>query len=153
MDNLKKWLVPLLEEKGCLLYDVEWDKKMKPPVLRVMIDRVNGPVDLDICAECSEAISEKLDEKDEFSGEYMLEVCSPGAERELKTPEQIKAQEGKYVMVRMKEPVNSFNEVTGKLEQVDEDGTLTISFFIKGRPKKVTVTADNIALIMSAVKL
>lgn len=152
MENLKTWIEPLLEAKGCMLYEIQWDTSMKPPVLRVMIDREEGGVDLDLCASCSEEISAKLDETDAIPDEYMLEVCSPGAERELKTEKQIEKQLGKYVYVQMKSPVDKFNEVTGKLEALSPE-SLTVSFFIKGRPKKVTVERDNIALIMSAVKV
>lgn len=152
MDNLKTWIEPLLESKGCTLYDLEWDRKMKPPVLRVMIDREDGGVDLDLCAACSEAISARLDETDEIPQEYMLEVCSPGAERELKTEKQIEAQVGKYVYIRMKEPVGGFNEVVAKLDACSPQ-ELSLSFFIKGRPKKLKVERANIAQIMSAVKV
>lgn len=152
IEKLKTWMEPLLAEQGCLLYDVEWDKSMRPPVLRVMIDREEGGVDLDLCAACSEVLSQKLDETDAIAEEYMLEVCSPGAERELRTEKQIENQLGKYVYVKMKEPEAGFSEVTGKLDSVTPD-SLEISFFIKGRPKKVNVKRDNIARIMSAVKV
>lgn len=151
MENLKKWLIPLLEEHGCTLYDLEWDKSMNPPVLRVVIDRTDGPIDLDICAACSDEISARLDETNDIDGEYMLEVCSPGAERELRTEEEIRAQIGKYVFIKLKEPENGLNDVTGTLESYD-DGKAVVRYFIKGRPKKAEIAADNIALIMSAVK-
>ncbi len=152
MENLKTWIEPLLESKGCTLYDLEWDTKMKPPVLRVMIDREDGGVDLDLCAACSEEISKHLDETDEIPQEYMLEVCSPGAERELRTQKQIEAQVGKYVTVKMKEPVDGLHEVMAKLDEVTPEA-LKLSFFIKGRPKKLSVDRANIALIKSAVKV
>lgn len=152
MENLKSWIIPLLESQGCTLYDLEWDTKMKPHVLRVMIDRQEGGVDLDICASCSEAISEKLDALDAIKEEYMLEVCSPGAERELKNEEQILAQVGKYVTVTLKEAQSGFHEVLAKLDAVDEQA-IHVSFFIKGRPKKLDIAKDNIALIKSAVKV
>ena len=40
-----------------------------------------------------------LDEKDWYQNEYMLEVCSPGAEKELKNDEQIQNAIGNYVHV------------------------------------------------------
>lgn len=151
MENLKKWLEPLLASHGCSLYDLEWDTTVKPPVLRVAIDRLDGPVDLDICAECSDEISARLDETSDIDGEYMLEVCSPGAERELRTPEQIRAQVGKYVYIRLAKPENGLNDVTGTLESFDND-TLVVRYFIKGRPKKAEIPMENAALVMSAVK-
>lgn len=152
MENLKKWLIPLLEQHGCTLYDLEWDRSMKPPVLRVAIDKKDGPVDLDTCALVSDAVSAKLDETDEIQGEYMLEVCSPGAERELRTLDETQAQMGKYVYVKLRNPQDGLNEVTGTLETADENA-ITIRYFLKGRPKKAVIDTDNIALMTSAVKL
>jgi ribosome maturation factor RimP len=151
MDNLKNWLESYLASKGCSLYALEWDTKTNPPVLRVVIDKADG-VDLDICAECSDGISAHLDETDEIKGEYLLEVCSPGAERELRSDEAVLAQVGKYVRAVLKNPANGVADVTGTLESADENG-LTIKYFVKGRPKKITIPKDNLAVIKTAVKL
>lgn len=153
MDNLKTLIEPLLEARGVMLYELEWDRSMKPPVFRVVIDRDGEPIDLDICAEVSEDVSAALDEADSIDGEYMLEVCSPGAERELRTDAQIASQIGKYVQIALKEEQNAVKDIFGKLDAVDEDGTLHISTFIKGRPKKYAVSKTNIAQIRSAVKV
>lgn len=61
LSTLTALLDPLVASKGCSVYGIEWDKAMKPPVLRVMIDKEDGEVDLDLCVACSELISEKLD--------------------------------------------------------------------------------------------
>lgn len=94
----------------------------------------------------------KIQETDAISQEYMLEVCSPGAERELKTEKQIQKQLGKYVYIQFKEPIDQFDEVTAKLDEITPEA-LQVSFFIKGRPKKLKVERSNIALIKSAVKV
>lgn len=152
MEKIKTWLIPLLKENGCELYDLEWDTSMKPAVLRVMIDKMNGPTDLDTCAAISDVVSEELDKRDEIESEYMLEVCSPGAERELRNDEEIAANVGKYVWAKLKQAQDGLQEVTGTLSDF-KDGRLTISYFIKGRPKKAVIEKDNLAKITSAVKL
>lgn len=152
MDNLKTWLEPLLKEQGCRLYDVEWDTSMKPPVLRISIEKENGTIDLDTCAECSDLISAKLDETDDINSEYMLEVCSPGAERELKSDEAIANAKGEYVYVKFKNGQNGLNDVKGDLSDVKDD-SIVVSYFLKGRPKKIEIPKDNIALIMTTVKV
>lgn len=152
MDNLKTWLIPLLNEMGCRLYEVDWDTSMKPPVLRISIEKNDGSIDLDTCAAASDRISTHLDETDEIPGEFMLEVCSPGAERELRSEEEIEAALGKHVYAKFKNPIKGLNEVTGDLNSTDGD-TLVISYFDKGRPKKAEISKDNIALIRTAVKM
>lgn len=152
MDNLKTWLIPLLQEMGCRLYEVEWDTSMKPPVLRISIEKNDGTIDLDTCSAVSDRISTHLDETDEIPGEYMLEVCSPGAERELRNDEEIAAALGKYVYVKLKKPEKGRADYIGDLSRVDND-SVVISYFDKGSPKKAEISKDNIALIMTAVKM
>lgn len=152
MDQLKEWFAPLLEKLGCRLYDIEWDTSMKTPILRVSVENTKGAMDLDTCAKCSEAISELLDAKDWNDQEYMLEVCSPGAERELKTEEHLNQAKGEYVYCKMKDPKEGLSDVTGDLIDIAQD-SITIAYKLKGRPKKITIDKDNIAFISTAVKL
>ena len=151
MDNLQKWLEPVLEENGCTLYEIEWEPNVNPPILRISIDKVGG-VDLDTCAQCSDAISVLLDEKDWYGKEYMLEVCSPGAEKELKTDEQIQNAVGSYVFVKLKDPKQGVDSVRGDLLEANET-SVTISYRDKSRTKTIVVDKSNISLIMTAVKL
>ena len=89
MDNLKEWIEEVLNGNGCHLYDLEWITNQGTPLLRVSVEKEDGTMDLDTCASCSDVIGQMLDEKDWYSHEYMLEVCSPGAERELRTDEEV----------------------------------------------------------------
>ncbi|MEY8257685.1 ribosome maturation factor RimP [uncultured Dubosiella sp.] len=152
MDNLRKWIEEVLEKNGCTIYELEWDVHEPTPVLRVSVDKPGSTVDLDVCTQCSDAISAMLDEKDWNDGEYMLEVCSPGAERELKTYEQIKNALNSYVYVKLKDPKQGIDQVFGDLIEVEPDHVV-IAYKVKGRPKKAEIEMDNISLIMTAVKL
>ena len=152
MDQLKEWIEDVLQEQGCRLYELEWLHEQSTPLLRVSVEKIQGPVDLDTCALCSDAIGAMLDEKDWFGKEYMLEVCSPGAERELKTDEQIQNAVGSYIYVKLKDPKQGVDAVRGDLLEVSETDIL-VSYKLKGRPKKITIEKENIALIMTAVKL
>lgn len=152
MDRLKKWIEPLLKEQGCCLYDLEWLTNEKPPLLRVSIEKINGTVDLDACAACSDAIGNLLDEKDWYGKEYNLEVCSPGAERELKNDEQIKNAVGSYVYVKYKNPKQGLDHVLGDLKEANEE-TVTILYKEKTRNKEIVIEKENISLIMTAVKV
>ena len=152
MDQLKEWIEQVLAEQGCRLYELEWLKEQSTPLLRISVERIQGPMDLDTCAQCSDAIGTLLDEKDWFGKEYMLEVCSPGAERELKTEEQIQNAVGSYVYVKLTNPKQGVDAVRGDLLEANENEIL-VSYKVKGRPKKITIEKANIALIMTAVKL
>lgn len=152
MDRLKQWIEPILHANGCRLYDLEWLTSEKPPLLRISIEKIEGAVDLDTCAACSDAIGSYLDEQDWYEKEYNLEVCSPGAERELKTDEQIQNAVGSYVFVKLKDPKQGMDQVIGDLIQAD-DSTVTIQYKDKTRNKTIVIDKNNLSLIMTAVKV
>ena len=89
---------------------------------------------------------------DWISFEYFLEVCSPGAERELRNAEEIRGALGKHVCVRLKSPVKSMMEITGDLLEMNET-TLTLSYRDKAVTRKAQVELDQIEKIRLAVKL
>lgn len=151
LEMIRQWIEPVLKEENCELYDLEWDTAIRPAVLRIAVEKLDGPTDLDVCAACSDLISQVLDEKDFSESEYMLEVCSPGAEKELKTLEQRLRSAGEHVFLQLKNPQDGVDSVTGDVESVSPEA-ITIKYFIKGRPKKITVAMDNIKLLRLAVK-
>lgn len=152
LEILKEWIEPVLLENDCVLFDIEWLTNQNPPVLQVSVEKKDGTMDLDACAICSDKISTLLDEKDWYAKEYMLEVCSPGAERELKTEEQLQDAIGKYVYVKMVNPKQGLDQVLGDLKEVNENA-ITIAYKDKTRNKTIVIERGNISLIMTAVKL
>lgn len=152
MDNLREWIEEVLRQNGCHLYEIEWLTDQSTPLLRISVEKDNGTIDLDTCAACSDGISTVLDEKDWYGKEYMLEVCSPGAERELKNDEQIQRAVGSYVHVKLKDPKQGLDQVTGDLLEANAND-IVVSYREKTRVKKVSIEKSNIQLIMTAVKV
>ncbi|HIW18514.1 ribosome maturation factor RimP [Faecalicoccus acidiformans] len=152
MDKLREWIVPILETKGCHLYDIEWLSSERPPLLRISVEKDDGSMDLDTCAICSDAISEILDQKDWFASEYMLEVCSPGAERELKNEEQLQNAIDQYVFCKLKDPKDGLDSVTGNLLEVNNE-FVKIEYRNKTRLKTIDIDRNNILMIRTAVKI
>lgn len=77
--------LPLAQEAGCTLYEVEYKKEGADNVLRVVLDTLdNSSISIDMCEKVSRSLSDVLDEKDPIRGAYMLEVTSPGLDRPLK---------------------------------------------------------------------
>ncbi len=139
-------LNPYLKENNLSLFDVELVKEFGYLILRVSIDKKNG-IDVDELAKVNEYLSDKLDQYDKDMPEYMLEVCSPGAEKPLRNIEEIKESIGSYVHVEI---LNMIYE--GILEDV-LDNNLTLKINAKGRFKKVVVQYENIKNIRLAVKI
>ncbi|EGE38773.1 hypothetical protein HMPREF0059_00117 [Actinomyces viscosus C505] len=85
--SLTDLLAPIVNDAGLHLESVETTRAGKYSVVRVFVDLVDGPGDLDLDAlgPVTAAISQALDEADPVKGQYTLEVSTPGAERELTT--------------------------------------------------------------------
>ena len=76
-------LLPIAEENGVEIYDVEYVKEGSDWYLRAYIDKPGG-VDINDCERVSRTLSDRLDEEDFIEDAYILEVSSPGLGRTLK---------------------------------------------------------------------
>ncbi len=150
--KIKEMIQPVLAQHRCSLYDLKWVQDGKMRILQVSVMYPDGSMDIDTCAAVSEGISSLLDENDMISHEYFLEVCSPGAERELKSTQEMVEAIGKYVFVKLKDPKSGMDSVKGELLAVDEEG-VEIAYMAKAQRKKMRVDAGNIALIRLSVKI
>ena len=110
-----------VEGCGVELYDIVTTKEHKKNVLRIYITSKDG-VNLEKCTEVSRMVSPLLDIHEPFSGEYNLEVSSPGIERKLKTLNHFKSSIGEKVKIKE----YSTDSIKGEILSVDEDGTITI---------------------------
>lgn len=150
VDTVRQLIQPVLDEEHVLLYDVTWIRNEH--TLQVSIMKEDGSMDLDTCAEVSEKISALLDQNDPIQGEYTLEVCSPGAEREIRNLDELDHMIGSYVFVRLKEPFKKMTELTGEIASV-ENGVITLDYRDKAAHRKAEFTKDNIQFIRMAVRI
>ena len=98
-DTVEKIVEELLEGTNIELVAVEYVRE-KDWYLRVFIDKEGG-IELDDCQELSGRLGDILDEKDVIKGAYMLEVSSPGLDRELKKEKDFRREQGKKVDVSL----------------------------------------------------
>ena len=134
------------------LYDVSWQTEGKNRILQISIMRSDGSMDIDTCAAMSEKISMQLDEENLIANEYYLEVCSPGAERELRDEQQMIDAVGKFVYVKLKDPKAGMADVKGTLNAI-EGHKLFLQYMDKAVKKKIEIDMDNIALIRLSVNI
>lgn len=152
MLNVVRTLVePILEENDVYLDELVYEKEGEDFFLRFFVEKNTGLLDMETCVAVSEAISAMLDEKDPVKGEYILEVSSPGAEKPLRTYEQVVNHVDSYVYMQLINPTNGLNEVEGTLISVDGDD-LEIAYLVKNIKKKMIVDYKNVKFIRLAVK-
>ena len=150
LDKLKEIFVPILKEMNIDLYELEWHGNEK--TLQVVITNKENKVDLDACVLASEALGKALDEDDLIENEYTLEVCSPGAEREIKDINELKDLKGSYVLVKLKEPHKSFNEIKGEIIDTSEN-SVTIEYRDKAATRKAELELVNISFARFSVRI
>ena len=109
-----------VEECGCMLWDVEFVKEGPDHNLIIYIDKPEG-ISLTDCEMVNDAVEPIIDEADPIDGSYYLEISSPGLERELKTPEHIKAFIGEEINVKLFTAFEEKKSYMGVLSEYDEE--------------------------------
>lgn len=117
-DIVESLAMPIVEEAGCELVDVEYVKEGGSWFLRVYIDKPGG-VTLDDCERVSRPLSDIIDEKDPIPNAYYLEVSSPGLERSLKKPRDYEKAVGSMVEIKLYNALNGRKSYVGRLESFD----------------------------------
>lgn len=107
--------LPVVEQQGCSLWDVDYVKEAGSWYLRLYIDKEGG-VSIDDCEAVSRAVDPLLDEADPIQDAYTFEVSSAGADRMLKKPEHFAAFLGAEVDVKFYQAVNGQKSCTGILQ-------------------------------------
>ena len=87
------------------------------PLLTLLVDREDGPVDHEFCSRVVTDVSPIL-EAEGYNGPF--EVSSPGIERPLTKPEHFRRFVGREAKVRLSEPVEGRRNFTGVIERAGE---------------------------------
>lgn len=124
-DRVSELAGPAVEAAGCKLWDVEYVREAGSWYLRVFIDKEGG-VSINDCEAVSRSLDPILDEADPVPDSYVFEVCSAGAERELKRPEDFMQFMGSQVEVKLYQPFNGSKAYVGALAGYDK-GNVAIS--------------------------
>lgn len=122
-DIVKELILPIIDNTGLELVDIEFVKEGQNWFLRVYIDKDDG-VTLDDCQMVSESLSEKLDEVDPISQNYYLEVSSPGLDRPLKTDRDFEKYKGRLIEVYLYEPIEGKKVMEGLLIERTKDNVV-----------------------------
>ena len=142
MENIKKILLPYLEEKGLKLYEMKFVTEFGEKILRIIVDKEDG-ITIDELAEVNEYLSERIDD-DISDVPYMLEVSSRGAEREFEFDELEKMID-KYVMIK------TDKENFGYIRELTDEGII-LEMNIKGAIRKRLIKKNEITKMRLSVK-
>lgn len=140
--TVRALISPLADEMGYYLWDVEFVKEGADKYLRITIDNEEG-ITIEDCEKFHRGIDPLLDEADPIPEAYILEVSSPGIERDLKCDEHIMACVEWDVEVRLFAPMNGSKQYRGILLGLDEEGNVVI----EANGEEISFAKDKIAKI------
>jgi ribosome maturation factor RimP len=117
-DKIQEMLESTIEALGYELWGLEYLSQGRYTTLRLYIDGENG-VNVDDCAKVSRQVSSVMDVEDPISGEYTLEVSSPGVDRLLFRQEHYLQYVGEWIEVRLRVPFEGRRKFKGTLKGIE----------------------------------
>jgi ribosome maturation factor RimP len=118
-------------------------------VLQIMAERADGGIEVEDCARISRAVSAVLDVEDPISGEYVLEVSSPGIDRPLTRLKDFETWAGYEARLETTELIDGRRRFKGTLQGVQDgevlieiaEGTIGLAFDMLADAKLVLTDA------------
>jgi ribosome maturation factor RimP len=121
----------------------------KRAVLQIMAERPEGGIEIEDCARISRAVGAALDVEDPISGEYTLEVSSPGIDRPLTRLKDFQRYAGYEAKLETSEAIDGRRRFKGELAGVQDgevlveipEGVIGLSFDLLADAKLVLTDA------------
>ena len=118
-------LEPTVAGLGYELLGIEHQRSSGFQLIRLFIDQEGG-ITLDDCEQVSRQVSDVLDVEGAVSGEYTLEVSSPGLDRPLFTLQQHTRFIGQIISLRLRALVDGRRRLRGELLDVTGDALVVL---------------------------
>jgi ribosome maturation factor RimP len=116
-NEIEALIKPAIEDMGYTLWGCEYLSQGRHSLLRIYIDKADGVIITD-CEKVSKQVSSILDVEDPISGNYSLEVSSPGIPRPLFHPWQYELFAGKEVYLKLAKPVDKKRKIHGIIKEI-----------------------------------
>ena len=144
--KVEEKLLPIINDNGYELVDIEFVKEGPNKYLRVHADKEGG-ITIDDCEIISRAFEAEL-EKDDFIEEaYILEVSSPGIDRILKKDFEYIKYKGRLVDIKLYKPIDKVKQFQGKLI-----GLVDNKIVIEESGKEISFDKKDVAVCRLAVE-
>lgn len=145
-DKIEQLVMPIINENGYELVDIEFLKENSNWYLRLYVDKQGG-FTIDDCELVSKSLGEILEKDDPIDKSYILEVSSPGLDRPLKKESDFERYKGEVVDVKLYKAINKTKQFQGILKGL-ENNIVTIE---DDTGKILSFPRQEIAIIRLAV--
>lgn len=140
VENVEEKISSKVNELGFEIEYVEFVKEGDNNILRIVLDKPNESISIDDCELVSRAVEDDIDKL--VKTEYVLEVSSPGLERQLKNIKLYKKYIGYNIYVKLFKKSEIGKEFECILENVDEENE---SIIIKNEDKTMEIKLEEIS--------
>lgn len=128
VSKVRTILEPILSKRNLSLYDLTYRKEGKDYNLHVILDRDdNNSVSIEDCEVINRELGDELDKLDFIDGQYILQVESPGLDRELRGPRDFDRFSGALVDVHLFAPHQGSKNFIGELKSRTDEILCIIS--------------------------
>ena len=121
--RLAEIITPVIEDLGYELVRIRL-MSGKTTTMQIMADKPDGGIEVDDCAEISNAVSATLDVEDPILDAYTLEVSSPGIDRPLTRLKDFETFEGYEAKIETAELIDGRRRFKGELAGIEGDEVL-----------------------------
>ena len=139
IERVEAVALPVLEESGLELVDVQYRREQNGWILRLIIDKQDG-LNLNDCAAVSREISQLLDIENFIDQAYNLEVTSPGLDRPLKSIAEFERFVGRKAKIKTIDPIAGEHVFIGKIKRTEGE-----SIVLEVGTKEVTILFSQVA--------
>jgi len=119
MKAIRIEIAPFLAEAGLELFDCKVTVHHSTKRIDLLIDKPQGGISLDECAEFNRKVSRQMD-LDEYLKDFDVNVSSPGLDHPMRNALDFKRVIGRMVRVHMKGPSDGPLQYEGQLKNVHE---------------------------------
>ena len=117
-------ITPVIEDLGFELVRVRLMAGSKSKTLQIMAEKPEGGIEVDDCAEISNAVSATLDVEDPILDAYTLEVSSPGIDRPLTRLKDFDMWDGYDAKLETSELIDGQKRFKAPLRGTEDDEVL-----------------------------
>ena len=119
-ERIREIAAQTAEENGLELVQAEVAGSGKKLTVRVFIDKEGGVMHED-CSNMSRSLEKIFDEEDFIPAAYLLEVSSPGLERELYSLKDFEKFAGSLAKVKLNAPIDGQKVFRGRIVKIEDE--------------------------------
>ena len=109
-------LVPVIADLGFHLVRARMTSEGEQMILQIMAENDSGTIAIEDCEAISHAVSAMLDVEDPISGNYALEISSPGMGRPLTRPHDFERWAGLEAKLELQRSVDGRRRFRGRVD-------------------------------------